>query len=141
MRIFLICAAAMLAGLSTAVSQSAFQITGISVEALKNAHKCEVLGGQRKIPTITIRHSKVGGVDLTVHMIDRWEGGRQIDHSQLAVKSSPNGTTVVSQNTPGATTLRAPCNRSSQYSNYFVIVSGNGSRMEKLWARLRTINP
>ncbi len=123
---------------SGAQGQGAFQIHAVSVEPLKDAHKCAAIGGLAKRPLITIRHNKVAGIALTVHMFDNWEGGRTIDHGTMTIKSNASGTTIINANTPGSSALKPPCNRSDKFSNYYVDVAGPSGTKQVLWARLRT---
>ncbi len=121
---------AVLAALSPARGEAAFQITGLSAEPMTRASLCTKLGGNRKAPALVIRHSKVAGVAITVKMFDDTSRGSHINH----------GSTVVASDASGTTTLRyafiPPCNATGiSTSNYSIAAQAKGSKKQIVFGR------
>ncbi|MHA6323543.1 hypothetical protein [Roseivivax sp. CAU 1753] len=106
-----------------------FALTGVSVPAMNRANLCTDLGGQGTIPAITITHSAVAGVPITVRMYDNLSNGAVFEHGSTRVMSDADGTTVVTH------TFRPPCNTTggARNSSYNFDVVAAGAKITRPW--------
>ncbi len=117
------------AGSSSEASVSSnFQISSVSVSPLTLNNVCKQLGGQGTAPTLTIKHSAVGGVPIKIRMWDKISNGNTYEHRRTRVMSNASGTTTVNHK------FLPPCNTTgNSVSNYRFDVSASGSSTTKVW--------
>lgn len=111
-----------------------FDIAGVTISPMTPVNLCRQLGGQGQPPTVTIRHSPVGGVPIRLHMQDKLSDGSTFNHRSTRVTSDASGTTTVNH------AFLPPCNTTGGRlnSDYQLTVSAGSESRTIGWARFNS---
>lgn len=105
-----------------------FSVSNVSVAPMAQANLCKQIGGNAVQPNLTISHTAVAGVPISVRMYDVISDGSTYEHRRVRTTSEADGTTVVSSG------FLPPCNTTGRTtSSYRFDISAGGETTTVGW--------
>lgn len=106
-----------------------FELTTAGITSLGEENLCPALGGTSVPPMITIQHSQVADIPITVRMYDSHSDGTVTEHGTVTVPSEEDGDTIVREG------FQPPCNITAgqRDSVYKFDIHTKNSSMTLLW--------
>lgn len=125
-----VCAAVALAACEMdSASVEGFEIRSVGIAPLATKNLCTAIGGEAVQPQLTVMHSPVPDVRMTVRMYDVHNDGTVTEHNTVRVTTDADGSTLVNSG------FLPPCNRTEgrRNSSYRFDIFAGGQTTTLTW--------